>query len=47
LWRSLAVGDAGEQQLSLQLGLKPTARWHIRHGWFLEAGIGLNVVTPR
>ena len=46
-WRSLAVGDAGEPHVSLQLGLKPAARWDIGSGWFLEAGIGLNVVTPR
>ncbi|MBI5721003.1 MAG: acyloxyacyl hydrolase [Rubrivivax sp.] len=46
-WRSLASAQAGEPHFSLQLGLKPSARWAFGPGWFLEAGIGLNVVTPR
>lgn len=46
-WRSLATAQVGEPQFSLQLGLTPSARWALGPGWFLEAGIGLNVVTPR
>jgi lipid A 3-O-deacylase len=47
VWHSVAVGDAGAPQLSLQLGLKPAARWGFGHGWFVEAGVGLNFVATR
>ena len=46
-WQPLAAGHAGERQASVQLGLKPSARWVLRPRWFLEAGIGLNVIAPR
>tara|TARA_B100001105_G_scaffold251779_3_gene242189 strand:- start:22243 stop:22617 length:375 start_codon:yes stop_codon:yes gene_type:complete len=47
VWHSVVVGDAGEPQLSLQLALKPAARWGFGHGWFVEAGVGRNFVAPR
>jgi hypothetical protein len=47
VWRSRAAGDAGDPRVSLQLGLKPIARWAFGHRWFLEGGVGLNIVSPR
>lgn len=47
VWRPLVADDAGERELSLQVGLKPAARWALDHRWFVEGGIGLNVIAPR
>lgn len=48
---SAKTADGGERDEAwvTQIGLTPTLRWHADaagRGWFVEGGIGLNVLTP-
>lgn len=46
-WESDA-GPVRSSAISTQAGLTPVARYsfHGDHGWYVEAGIGANVITP-